>query len=287
MTVVCIDRRWGVAGVAVLVALCIGCGSSAPRADEKAAPAPIRNTVHCLVAGTQRGSALSIDITSKEEVYVGDPLNQVYSNASSVVVVIADGAGTPRATYTEAAALRIEPGSDPGFAKGTLRARVDHQFPDSMTAPLSGSAHVTLLDRASRPMFDTTIAVRFDPALRPSLSMRLFAERMPSGTYKLSMTLRRVHVVANEFTPSMLTHDFIIASLTGRVLWQFSFEQMYGQMLMPVLPAKVGEEYTYTEEWDGTGNVIPGTLPAGRYRLIGIVPSKPVPVRDSTEFVIQ
>jgi hypothetical protein len=270
--------------VAAALLFMAACGSSAHREARENAPV---NKVHCRVVVTQPGNSIRVHLDTKEDAYIQDIVGMMLSNVSAMVATFRDSSGTNVGQYREAAAFRMAPAAEPGYARGNVTVDAQLPFSDTSTAVFRGTVRVVLFDRNDQPLFDSIVPAVFNPALRPSLAMRLYVEPAREGIHKLSMILRRLRAVEGEYCPSTLTHDYCITAMNGKVLWQMSYENMYGQMLTSVLPKDIGQEHIYNDDWDGNGNLVPGHLPAGRYRLIGIVPSKPVPVRDSTEFTIE
>jgi hypothetical protein len=93
----------------------------------------------------------------------------------------------------------------------------------------------------------------------------------------------RNFVVEDEYIPSSETLRVRIFSTKGAELWNSGQDQVFKQVIMNVLPEKVGETYRYSVEWNGRKNN-GALLGPGKYTVVMTIPAKPRPYTASKEF---
>ncbi|HZV12938.1 MAG TPA: BsuPI-related putative proteinase inhibitor [Candidatus Kapabacteria bacterium] len=153
--------------------------------------------------------------------------------------------------------------------------------------PFAGKARIKVYQRGDVMVFDSTISFTYVQPQPKPLSLRTNIDQQDNHRFLINLTVTREAAVANEFLPNSLTHDYKIYDSQGTLLWQMSYQKMYMQMIMDVAPKNIGEQAYYTDEWNGEGNVVPGVVPAGEYKLVAIIPCKPQAIVDSVMFKIK
>ena len=179
------------------------------------------------------------------------------------------------------------PTGTPGETNASLNQVYTWVVADSVASTVSGTAHLHMFYRDNTAIWDTSAPFVFDPSLSFPLRLQLAYEQHGSNSFQLNMNVFRIRKILNEFTPSGLTHDWMILNSDGEPIWQMSFGSMYTQVITPVLPAEPGQQMPYVDHWDGMGNIREGPVLPGYYRLVGIIPSRPEAITDTIPFPIK
>jgi hypothetical protein len=153
--------------------------------------------------------------------------------------------------------------------------------------PFAGKARVKVYQNGNVMVFDSTITYTYAPPVPKPLSLRINMDEQDNHQFIINLTVTRAATVANEFLPNSLTHDYKIYDSQGTLLWQMSYQKMYMQVITDVAPKNIGEQTFYTDIWTGEGNVVPGVVPSGEYKLVAIIPCKPEAIEDSVMFKIK
>jgi hypothetical protein len=153
--------------------------------------------------------------------------------------------------------------------------------------PFAGKARVKVYQNGNVMVFDSTITYTYAPPVPKPLSLRINMDEQDNHQFIINLTVTRAATVANEFLPNSLTHDYKIYDSQGTLLWQMSYQKMYMQVITDVAPKNIGEQTFYTDIWTGEGNVVPGIVPSGEYKLVAIIPCKPEAIEDSVMFKIK
>ncbi len=99
-----------------------------------------------------------------------------------------------------------------------------------------------------------------------------------------SVTCKRLKINDEAYFPS--SKDFVVEVYTEKdnLIWKSDLNMSYLQVITPIEPTKVDEEYTYTMEWDGIINN-GKKLPRGKYKIKLILPARPIEYELTTDFV--
>lgn len=99
-----------------------------------------------------------------------------------------------------------------------------------------------------------------------------------------SIVCKRLKLNESAYFPS--SKDFVVEIYTenNNLIWKSDLNMSYLQVITPIEPTQIGEEYTYKLEWDGilsNGKL----LPRGKYKVKLILPARPLEYDITNEFV--
>lgn len=99
-----------------------------------------------------------------------------------------------------------------------------------------------------------------------------------------SIVCKRLKLNESAYFPS--SKDFVVEIYTenNNLIWKSDLNMSYLQVITPIEPIHVGEEYTYKLEWDGilsNGK----SLPSGKYKVKLILPARPLEYDITNELV--
>lgn len=268
---------------AIIIAGC----ASVPKEKAAVRATVLPSKIPFRISIEQQRNRLVLTLGAHSPTYPFDLLGEEYARSNDAELTLTDQQGAVLHHAVTSLIASWDEKKTPGGVDADLAAVFRWNVPDSMLISFNGNAHIQARNKKHELILDTTVVYQFDSTLCSPLRLIMHVDQNSSKSFSFNMAVYRLREADKSYLPTTLTHDWMVLNEAGEIVWQQSYGQMYGQMLTPVAPQGVGEQMFYTDGWDGMGNIILGSVLPGRYRLVGIIPSRPLSIVDTTEFIVK